>query len=96
MDLYVRSQNGMSLLNYDRITIEPVVDKEKGCMFIGDHYYNMGKYKSKERALEILDEIQKFRDTLIGLELLPENTREQMVLDFLKNNGTFTYCMPKE
>lgn len=63
MELWIRSQDRMTLLNYSRIAVEPMPKscngEDKGYMFVGDHYYNLGEYKSKERALEVLDEIEE-------------------------------------
>lgn len=56
MELWIRSQDKMALSNFDLLILEKV---EKGYMFIADHYKNMGVYSTKERALEILDEIQQ-------------------------------------
>ena len=56
MDLWIRSQDKMALAKFDLCVLEQY---EGNYMFIADHYKNMGVYKSKERALEVLDEIQK-------------------------------------
>lgn len=55
MDLWIRSQDKMALAKFDLCVLEQY---EGNYMFIADHYKNMGVYKSKERALEVLDEIQ--------------------------------------
>lgn len=78
MDLYIRSQDKMALAKYDLLILEKYENKY---MFIADHYKNMGVYKTKERALEVLDEIQN--------KLCP---KEMINL----GQGTIVYEMPKE
>ena len=56
MELWVRSQNKGTLMKVNRIDVE---DNNVIC-YDNDYYCNktyMGLYKSKERALKILDEI---------------------------------------
>lgn len=54
MDLWIRSQ--------DRMSLTKVFDLEINCdnEVIADDGCPIGVYKSKERALEVLDEIQKY------------------------------------
>lgn len=58
MDLWIRSQDKMKLLNNCNFTIENMNDE----WWIEDVSYNkfwkLANYKTKERALEVLDEIQ--------------------------------------
>ena len=65
MNLWIRTQNRMRLFNISLdVSVIGILD-EKGNI---DHYmigcndyemdYELGTYKSKERALEVLDEIQ--------------------------------------
>ena len=56
MELWIRSQDKMALAKFDLCILEKYPDKY---IFIADHYKNMGTYSTKERALEVLDEIQK-------------------------------------
>ena len=56
MELWIRSQDKMKL--FRGIDIRAVVEQE-GCSIIDNtDDYIIGKYKSIERALEVLDEIQ--------------------------------------
>ena len=57
MDLWIRSQDKMALSKYDLLIVEETPTGEY--MFIADHYKNFGTYKTKERAVEVLDEIQE-------------------------------------
>ena len=57
MDLWIRSQDKKKLIKVDEIKIETVKD---GNTFIYSHATDLGTYETKERALEVLDEIQKY------------------------------------
>ena len=57
MDLWIRSQDKKKLIKVDEVKIETVV---KGNIFIYSHATDLGTYKTKERALEVLDEIQEY------------------------------------
>lgn len=61
MELWVRSQDKKTLLKCDTLTI--TIDSEdgktvRGYKIVG--YEDLGAYKTKKRALEILDEIQNY------------------------------------
>lgn len=64
MELWVRSQDKRTLINTRRIDVDDcnIICWDEG-KYASEVY--MGLYKSKERALEILDEIQ---NTIIGFE----------------------------
>ena len=82
MELWVRSQDKMCLAKYDLLILEKqIYDKEEKYMFIADHYKYMGTY-TKQRALEILDEISsKIKNSfLIKNEMLlsSKDIKEQL------------------
>ena len=61
MSIWVRSQNKETLANADKLYI----GKNNNKYTINfdtyiDGWYILGTYKSKERAIEVLDEIQEF------------------------------------
>ena len=58
MDLWIRSQDKMALAKFDLLILEKIPENNDKYMFIADYYKNMGVYETKERALEVLDEIQ--------------------------------------
>jgi hypothetical protein len=61
MELWVRSQNKQSLLKANAIIINSFEDLIAIHGYIdSDTHLWLGTYKTKERALEVLDEIQKF------------------------------------
>lgn len=64
MDLWIRSQNKRLLAKYNMLTISQAIPNAQATImaFVSDDlgYQELGAYKTKERALEILDEIQNF------------------------------------
>lgn len=84
MELWIRSQDKECLVKISNI--QYVLRKETNCgisteyHYIGTYYDNLkilGTYKTKERALEVLDEIQ---DELIGSDFMPIEKNEEVVL----------------
>ena len=68
MDLWIRSQNKEILVKTDKIKIErEYIDfKDKEIFHINIAYDELGKYSTKERALEILDEIDKLMSDAVN------------------------------
>ena len=91
MELWIRSQDKMELAKFDLLTLEDVPGSEEEYMFIADHYKNMGVYKTAERALEVLDEIQKSLMTISECKQEADN----LIISF-KNIDTVVYEMSKE
>ena len=67
MDLWIRSQDRESLTKVSNVEYTykkgDLYTDVRGKHYIGTYYDNLkilGEYKSKERALEVLDEIQKY------------------------------------
>lgn len=63
MEIWVRSQDKKTLLKCDTLTI--TIDSEDGKTIRGYKivgYEDLGTYKTKKRALEVLDEIDEFID----------------------------------
>lgn len=60
MELWIRSQDKMSLIKVNKVCFERNVDDEPTIYGYEnyDNYERLGIYKTKERALEVLDEIQ--------------------------------------
>lgn len=65
MELWIRSQDKESLTKVSNISLKEIrkpYTNEFGYYGIGTYYDNLqvlGKYTTKERALEVLDEIQR-------------------------------------
>ena len=92
MKLWIRSQDKKILIKTDNLQIEnDIFDNEDDFIIYGGKNYEkiaymLGKYKSKERALEVLDEIQA---TLLGFET--ENNDLRNI-----DKGIIVYEMPQE
>lgn len=80
MNLWIRSQDKCRLVKPNRLHIKIDTRTQEGYIFESANSMRYGTYESKERALEVLDEIQKFI-----FELNIGNL----------NNG-FVFEMPKE
>lgn len=85
MELWIRSQDKEVLLNIKGIQYKDYKSVEnetvEANILIGFYnYYDneiLGEYETKERALEVLDEIQ---DELIGSDFMPIEKNEEVVL----------------
>ena len=65
MDLWIRSQDKKELIPNPKLGIDQCENR----YYIVDRYdferaFILGEYKSKERALEVLDEIDKYKNKL--------------------------------
>ena len=84
MELWVRSQDKMNLVKVRQIGVNYQDNKQIIANYTpelyensGGYYELLGTYKTKERALEVLDEIQ---DELIGSDFMPIEKKEEVVL----------------
>ena len=109
MDLWIRSQNKKELIPNPKLGIDQCENR----YYIVDRYnfenaFILGEYKSKERALEVLDEIQNLlipktivntfniekKDMLNGNQY---SIFENNIKDFsIEQFDTYVYKMPKE
>ena len=96
MELWIRSQNKERLIKVEDLYIEfngdtnPKIDSHR---IVTDKFINLGIYKSKERALEVLDEIHQ---RLIDLQTL-EYLQGTMNLDWKHNRSIdCVYEIPKD
>lgn len=109
MELWIRSQNGKALMKCTMLNLD---NDETGIFVYNDDNYMImaGKYESKDRALQILNEIQNILqpkvffhepkidyDDLIGSysENVVIRANQQVEYD-LKNAGQIVYVMPQE
>ena len=84
MELWVRSQDKMNLVQIKQISLNYQDNKQVIANYVPEQYENsgcyfelLGTYKTKERALEVLDEIQN------------------IIIDYSKMTRV-VYQMPKE
>lgn len=99
MDLWIRSQDKMNLVKINQINVNYQDNRQIIANYIpdfignqGEYYDILGSYSSKERALEVLDDIQHY--LLVGAFARMENG-----LGEVKNlipNPIFVYGMPEE
>lgn len=97
MDLWIRSQDKEILMKVDNINLGIDVDTKKPnrlFTFVDGvtTSFTLGKYKSKERAIEILDEIQSY---LINNTFAKKINGLGEIKDVVPN-PLFVYQMPKE
>lgn len=64
MELWIRSQGKRKLVKIDNVLLKGintrlVIANYKGSNIADESYFLLGEYKSTERALEVLDEIQE-------------------------------------
>lgn len=89
MELWIRSQDKEKLLKVNDIAIE--MNMIYGYFDKNTEYECLATYKSKERALEILDELQDF---ISGREIMDRMNRLGGNMDNVF--PTMTFIMPKE
>lgn len=98
MELWVLSQDKTMLTTVEGIYYDFQEEKHHITVFTHENYHWVGIYKSKERALEILDEIQ---NSILGILTL-EDIEEQEVKEytgkatFSKITNNLVYIMPEE
>ena len=79
MNLWIRSQNREQLSKPNKLYVK-ILNEERYEILSGEGFYVLGTYKTKERALKVLDEIQ---DKIWSLHEYPNDTSN-------------VYQMPKE
>lgn len=105
MNLWVRSQDKRILQKVDNIFLDANYENKRISTYDGDNV-ELGTYKTKERALEVLDEIQSLLRPIIKYkpivqeEFNPAYTYKHFVkVDDnmkIKELSTFVYQMPEE
>ena len=102
MDLWIRSQDKKRLVKVNDLYI--VHDENNSCDYIGNSLVgHLAKYNKENRALEVLDEIQKLLkpkamiktiDNEVTIDDLVYRPNEEIEITPLSNN--LVYEMPKE
>lgn len=100
--MWIRSQDKLCLTKNDAMVI---VDNHKNnkkvwsLINVGGFQYNLGTYNSKERALEVLDEIQAYlENNYLSINDMPQHNNGLIAngLILFPNNKQTVYQMPKE
>ena len=99
--MWIRSQNKDALVYANNIYIIKSKMEEiyEISYFDGDSFVKLGFYKSKERALEVLDEIQAYlENNYLSINDMPQHNNGLIAngLILFPNNKQTVYHMPKE
>lgn len=105
MELWVRSQDKRILIKVDNIFLDANYGNKRISTYDGDNT-ELGTYKTKERAIEILDEIQSLLQLKIEYKPIVQEEYNPLYTykHFVKVDdnveieelSTFVYNMPKE
>lgn len=113
MELWVRSQDRMNLVKIRQISLNYQNNKQIIANYIpdfypnsGDYYELLGTYSTKERALEVLDEIQSLLQPIIKYKPIVQEEPNTLYpyKNFVKVDdnveikelSTFVYQMPEK
>lgn len=92
MELWIRSQDRRILQKVDNIYLNANYDNKRICSFIDGDEMELATYKTKERALEVLDAIHQ---RLVNIQCL-ELTGADYISNQMKRNGIdCVYLMPE-
>ena len=92
MDLWIRSQDKRILQKIDNIFTNANYDDKRICTICDNDVVELGQYKSKERALEVLNEIQNIlKNNQYGYKVNGLGKKVDII-----PNQIFVYEMPKE
>lgn len=101
MNLWIRTQNKIKLTKVNDIIIHEVSDGFQIKNYSGNNYVIiLGLYKTKERALEVLDEIEERIMIINTISLVKDNVsliayKNALSEEKIKGIG-YPYQMPKE
>ena len=94
MEVWVRSQDKRSFMIIEHISAEEIIvpNSRKTRWCVTANFGCIGEYQTKERCLEIIDEIQ----SLFGYALLGSVSADGSVKNEYRQRDTAVYEMPKE
>lgn len=97
MSIWVRSQDKLCLMRVDAFPIINHDEDERiwSIIGIGKFQYKLGTYKSKERAIEVLDDIQCFLENNYESDM-PQHTNSLYPSYIVCKTYKIVYQMPKE
>ncbi len=82
MKLWIRSQNREQLSKPNKLYVK-ILNEERYEILSGEGFYVLGTYKTKERALEVLDEIQK----LLMPKMIYHTNNVEFIPDYQTTTG---------
>ena len=89
MELWIRSQDKRLLIKVYNVFLNANYDNKRISTYDGDSNTTLGEYKTKERALEVLDEVQEAKLGNFHYKC-PSNVKVS------NNEDTIVYQMPAE
>lgn len=92
MNLWIRSQNREQLSKPNKLYVK-ILNEERYEILSCEGFYVLGTYKTKERALEILDEIQELINEGFGKKYIENPYTKEIDYGWVYS---FIYEMPKE
>ena len=94
MEVWVRSQDKRSFMIIEHISAEEIIvpNSRKTRWCVTANFGCIGEYHTKERCLEIIDEIQ----SLFGYALFGSVSADGSVKNEYRQRDTAVYEMPKE
>ena len=95
--MWVRTQDKMNLINNPLRIYVDLENRIKATMH--DECICLGKYNSKERTIEVLDEIQSYlENNYLSINDMPQHNNGLIAngLILFPNNKQTVYQMPKE
>ncbi len=108
MELWIRSQDKSNLIKVSDIWIDDTDMMDRCCVSImanSNFSFELGNYKTKERALEVLDEIQKLIKPIFKINYEYDDSQPIIDGEWLKSLkaeskieelSCYIYEMPKE
>ncbi len=106
MELWVRSQDKRTLQKVDNIFLDANYKNKRISTYDGGGNVELGTYKTKERALEVLDEIQSLLQPIIKYKPIVQEEPNTLYpyKNFVKVDdnveikefSTFVYQMPED
>ena len=95
MELWVRSQNKEYLIDARELAYGENFRVPCVLAFIRNTSRILGRYHTKERALEVLDEIQK-RITMLALFAMSKDRLTESAIKEIRDDSLIVYEMPEE
>ena len=105
MELWIRSQDREKLCKVHDLCIRENQNENNQTNYVIQDIYTMGTYKTKERALEVLDEIQNILKPIIKINYEYDDSLPIMNGEWLKfvkeeseikELSTYVYEMPED
>lgn len=103
MDLWIRSQDRRIFQKVDNIFLNANYENKRICSLVDDNEVELATYETKERALEVLDEIQKIlkpqliiKDSGKIIGSFEDTIIREGATYELKELSTFVYQMPEK